>query len=223
MIAALEHDTRKRHEHRTMFLKKTNNTARGGADEMRAHPDTVLYDLLREKKPVSDTAFRELYSRHSHRIYAYCRSVFGDEDQAKDIFQEAFTRFYESAQTGKSVQNVPAYLLIITRNLCLTTKRRNATTVSFDEYQFPQHDRPHEKTELLELVTMAMQLLPDDHREALFLRDFEDLPYEQIADILSTNAVNARVRVLRARRKIREILQPYLVESPNDNTVRDLP
>jgi RNA polymerase sigma-70 factor (ECF subfamily) len=206
-----------------MFLKKTTTTAGSGADEMRVQPDTVLYGLLRDKKPVADSAFRELYARHSHRIYAYCRSVFGDDDQAKDIFQEAFTRLFESAQTGKTVQNVPAYLLIITRNLCLTTKRRNAATVSFEEYQFPQHDRPHEKTELLELVTMAMQLLPDDQRESLFLRDFEDMPYDQIADIMNTNAVNTRVRVLRARRKIREILQPYLMESPNDNTVRDLP
>ena len=206
-----------------MFLKQSATAPGKATDEMRGQSDSALYRLLREAKPVGESAFRELYARHSHRIYAYCRSVFGDEDQAKDIFQEAFTRLYESAQTGRDVQNVPAYLLVITRNLCLTTKRRNAAVVSFDEYQFPQHDRPHEKTELLELVTMAMQLLPDDHREALFLRDFEDMPYDQIADIVKTNAVNVRVRVLRARRKIREILQPYLVESPNDNTVRDMP
>lgn len=206
-----------------MFLKNTNTTQGSRADDMRGHSDVALFNLLKEKKPIAEPAFRELYNRHSHRIYAYCRSVFGNDDQAKDIFQEAFTRFYETAQKGKELTNVPAYLLIITRNLCLTTKRRNASNVSFEEYQFPQNDRPHEKTELLELVTMAMQLLPDDQREAFFLRDFEDLPYEEIADILKTNAVNVRVRVLRARRKIREILQPYVMESPNDTTIRDLP
>ncbi len=174
--------------------------------------DAELYNYLREKKKLAEPAFGELYARHSSRIYAYCRCVFGDSEQTKDIFQETFMRFYESAQKKREMTNVAAYLLIIARNLCLNAKRQTKETVSFEEYHFPQLDTTTDRTEMLQLVTMAMELLPDDYREAFFLREFEDLPYSEIASILNTTDGNVRIRVSRARQKIREILQPYLVE-----------
>lgn len=174
--------------------------------------DLELFHLLREKKPLAEAAFAELYTRHSSRIYAYCRYVFGDDEQTKDIFQETFTRFYESAQTERDMSNVAAYLLIIARNACLNAKRRTRKTVTFDEYQLPHYDKPPERTEMLQLIQMAMELLPDEYREAFFLREFEDLSYNDIASILDISAGTVRVRVTRARQKVREILEPYLVE-----------
>jgi RNA polymerase sigma-70 factor, ECF subfamily len=175
-------------------------------------PDAELFVLLREEKQVSESAFSELYSRHARRIYSYCRYVFGDEDQAKDVFQEAFMRFYESARSGREVTNVPAYLLIITRNLCLNVKSSKRATVSYDEFYHLQQEPGREHGELIHLIKKAMELLPDDQREAFYLREFEDLPYDEIAGILQTTAVNARVRVTRARSRIREILKPYILE-----------
>jgi RNA polymerase sigma-70 factor (ECF subfamily) len=138
--------------------------------------------------------------------------VFGDTEQSKDIFQETFMRFYESAQKERVMTNVPAFLLIIARNLCLNVKRQTKEMMNVDDYQIPQLETPPEQTEMLQLITMAMELLPDDYRETFFLRDFEDMSYAEISKVLKIPEVTVRVRVSRARQKIREILQPYLVE-----------
>ncbi len=159
-----------------------------------------------------ERAFSELYARHSSRIYAYCRYVFRDREQAEDIFQETFMRFFESAQKDREVENVPAYLLIIARNLCLNAKRDKRDTVTLEDYHQISQDRSLERKEMLELIDTAMELLPDDYREAFFLREYEDMPYAEIANILNTTPVTVRIRVTRARQKIREILEPYIAE-----------
>jgi RNA polymerase sigma-70 factor, ECF subfamily len=195
------------------MINKMFSSARKTADgETRRLSDVELFSMLKEEKGVAEKAFRELYSRHSARIYAYCRCVFSDEEPAKDVFQDAFMRFYESAKSGREVKNVPAYLLIITRNLCLNAKRSKRDTVNLEDFHLSQSDDGQDKSELLQLIKTAMELLPDDHREAFTLREFEDLPYDEIAVIQDTSVVNARVRVMRARQRIREILKPYLVE-----------
>lgn len=174
--------------------------------------DNDLCRLFREKKEVSEPAFAEFYARHSKRIYAYCRTVFGNDDQAKDIFQETFLKFYESIQGGKEMTNAPAYLLIIARNLCLNAKTRSREIVGIEDYMAVHNDRSHEQAELVELITAAMELLPDDSREAFFLREFEDMPYSEIASIVGAPEGTVRVRVTRARDRIRTILKPYIVE-----------
>lgn len=179
---------------------------------VRGMSDDALFQALSGGKATADRAFAELYSRHSTRIWAYCRTVFGDHVQAEDVFQEAFTRFLEQGQKGTAVRNVPAYLLIITRNLCLNAKRDAKESVAIEEFHMTVNDRPFENKELLELVNRAMALLTEEQREAFFLREYEDLPYNDISAVLGITALSARLRVSRARQRIREILQPYVAE-----------
>ncbi len=180
--------------------------------EMKRLGDAELYYLLRGDRATAEHAFAELYSRHSGRIYAYVRCVFMDVSLAEDVFQETFTRFYESAQKEREMTNVPAFLLMIARNLCLNTKRDNKHAVAFDDAHLLVEDHQPEKREMLRLIEMAMELLPAEIREPFVLREYDDLPYDEIADILGISAVAVRIRVHRARKRIREILEPYLVE-----------
>ena len=55
-------------------------------------------------------------------------------------------------------------------------------------------------------------ITPEDYREAFFLREFADMPYEEIAKVMNLTNVNVRIRVTRAREKIRKILEPYIAE-----------
>jgi len=174
--------------------------------------DDELFVELRREKQAADGAFAELYARHSSRIWAYCRCVFGGRVSAEDIFQETFVRFFERGRDGTAVRNVPGYLLMIARNLCLNEKRGRKETVPFENLNIAASDMPLERTELLGLVNSALELLPDEQREAFFLREYEDLPYTEIASILGSTELSARLRVSRARKKIREILQPYMTE-----------
>jgi RNA polymerase sigma-70 factor (ECF subfamily) len=175
--------------------------------------DAQLFALLAGERAAADAAFAELYARHATRVYAYCRCVFGGRAEAEDVFQETFTRFLESGRRGAAVANVPGYLVTTARNLSLNVRRDARPTVPIEEWHALAGDRPYERKELLDLVNAAMDLLPAPQREALFLRDYEDLDYDEIASMLDVTPLTVRLRVSRGRKRLRGILHPYLVET----------
>jgi RNA polymerase sigma-70 factor (ECF subfamily) len=62
---------------------------------------------------------------------------------------------------------------------------------------------------------MALELLGDEYREALVLQTYNELSYQEIAEIQGVPLTTVRNRIVRAKRKLREIVQPYLAENKN--------
>lgn len=174
--------------------------------------DAQLFALLAGERSSADAAFAELYARHATRVFAYCRCVLGGRTEAEDVFQETFTRFLESGRRGTAVGNVAGYLVTTARNLSLNARRDTRPTVPIEEWHALAGDRPYERKELLDLINAAMELLPEPQREALFLRDYEDLDYDAIAAMLEVTPLTVRLRVSRGRKRLRGILHPYLTE-----------
>ena len=174
------------------------------------YSDTELYELLRSDQ--AEQAFAEIYARHSSMVYAYCVRMMGDRDKAYDVFQDTFLRFYQSAERHASMENVKGYLLTISRNLSLNEKKRmSSQTLEFDESLYnPGMSRDQERSEMMDLIAMALELLPHDMREAFVLREYQGLSYKEITVVLDIKIETAKVRVFRARQKIKEILQPYM-------------
>jgi RNA polymerase sigma-70 factor, ECF subfamily len=176
------------------------------------YSDIELFEQLKLTNAQAEAAFTELYTRHSSRVFAYCRRILGDPSEAQDVFQDTFLRFYQSAKKTEEMTNIPAYLLKIARNLCLNCIRNNKKSVSFEEYHKLSKDPSHEKTELLQLIMMSLELLPFDYREAFVLREYDGLSYAEIAEVVDATLSTVKIRVHRAKQKIREILAPYLVD-----------
>lgn len=175
--------------------------------------DEALYYMLCGPKAESKKAFEELYRRYSTNIYTYCRKVLNNDPIAEDIFQETFTRLYESANTSRKMTNVPGYLIKIARNLCLNEKSKKYNdTVPLENLQLPHYDTSYDKKQLNELLQIALDSLPKKYREVLVLREFLDMSYQDIADTLETTMPIVRIRIYRAKSKIRELLAPYFEE-----------
>lgn len=176
------------------------------------YTDSELFALLRSDK--REGAFAELYSRLSPNVFAYCMRVLGSRDAAYDIFQEAFMRLYQTSERIEYLENVRGYTLAICRNLCLNEKKRaGAQNVEFEDTLYnPGISREAERNEMLQLINMAMELLPHDMREVFVLREYDGLSYNEISVLLNIKLDTAKVRVFRARQRIKEILQPYLNE-----------
>jgi RNA polymerase sigma-70 factor (ECF subfamily) len=172
--------------------------------------DTELFYLLKSDKATSEKAFAELYARHSARLYAYCRRFLGDKDEAQDVFQETFVRFYQSGTQERLMTNVPAFLLKIARNLCVNSKRRDKNSIAFDDYMAVDDSARSDKSELLDLIKMAIDLLHPEYREIFILREYQGLSYSEIADLTEVSLATVKIRIFRAKQKIREILAPYL-------------
>lgn len=174
------------------------------------YSDNELYLALSGKKKESEAAFAELYSRYSQRIYAYCLRITGSLEDARDIFQDTFYKFYEASQKKAEIENIPAYLLIIARNLLRNMQRENKHSFTFEDINITTNDQGYEQRELLQLIAKALECLDVDHREAFILRQYHGLSHKEISNIIGENISVVKNRIWRAKEKIREILEPYL-------------
>ena len=171
--------------------------------------DSDLFIALKDKK-TAEAAFAELYSRHSQRIYAYSLRVTGSPEDAQDIFQEAFMKFFAAAEDKDYIENVPAFLLTITRNLCINYLRSRRLTFDIEDYNFSTNDTGYEQKEMLELIGRSLETLDFDYREAFILRQYHGMSYKEISMITGDSISAVKNRVWRAKEKIKDILQPYL-------------
>lgn len=179
-------------------------------------PDAELFYRLSGEKEKAETAFAELYARYGGRVYAYCLRFLGNCDDANDVYQETFIRFFKSAQQERVMTNVLGYLLKIARNLCLNYRRNKKQTIAFEEYQVSVPPRTHENAECMTLIRTALDMLPDEYRDPFVLREYEGLSYAEIADVVGASLSNVKIRIFRAKQKIREILAPYIEELNNE-------
>lgn len=190
--------------------------SRSTIEDYRSVPDGTLFEWVAGTGPStqSELAFRELYRRYAPRIYAYCFRILEKKQEAEDIFQETFIRFYQIARQQRIMVNVPGYLLRIARNLCLNHKRDTVLHESLEGLEIPYYDveQRYENEELLNLIKYAVGLLEHEYHEAFVLREYQNLTYEEIAQIVGTTVSNAKSRVFRARQKIKEILAPNIKE-----------
>ena len=192
--------------------KSFNRSRIPASTELSEHTDLELYAMLRGGGSHAHQALSMLYKRHSPRIYSYVRKILGDVQATDDIFQETFVRFYEMGVSGQDIQNVQGYLLKISRNLCLNEKAKkyNTSTITIENFEFPSLDTPYEQKELSRLISTALEMLPEDYKEVLILREMYGYSYNEIAEIVETSMPIVRTRIYRAKQKIRVILQPFI-------------
>lgn len=192
--------------------KSFNRSRIPASTELSEHTDLELYAMLCGGGSHAHQALSMLYKRHSPRIYSYVRKILGDVQATDDIFQETFVRFYEMGVSGQDIQNVQGYLLKISRNLCLNEKAKkyNTSTITIENFEFPSLDTPYEQKELSRLISTALEMLPEDYKEVLILREMYGYSYNEIAEIVESTMPIVRTRIYRAKQKIRVILQPFI-------------
>lgn len=177
------------------------------------HTDDALYLLFSSTTGEATHALEEVYNRHSQKIYAYCRRILGDDQLAADMLQETFIRYFDKGKAGVEVQNHMSYLFRVARNLCYTTRERNQRVVNeSSSLEIAFNDTPYHQKELINLIHVTLDTLPKDLREAFVLREYNGLNYNEIADVIGESIDVVKVRIFRAKKKLRETLKPYVHE-----------
>lgn len=176
----------------------------------KTYSDSELINLLSNRKQES-AAFSEIYERYSSMLSAYSKCLIKDKDIAEDIFQESFIRLYKTLKKKKENQNVPGLLVTICRNLAYNHSRDKKVKVDPELVSLKSEDPiDYENKELMELIIMAVEFLDEKYRRAFMLREFQGLPFKEIAELENINLGNAKLRAARAKKKVIEILQPYI-------------
>ncbi len=176
--------------------------------------DEELFLLMAKGDRLSFLAFEELYNRYSSKIYTYIRKILNNSPASDDIFQETFIRFYEFSKKCKEMTNVIGFLIKTARNLCLNEKNsKNSSHLDIANFNFAYYDKSYENKEINELINIGLDALPEKYREVLVLREFMDFSYQEIADILGISMPVVRIRIFRAKNKLREFLASFLTEN----------
>ena len=152
--------------------------------------------------------FRAFYQKHRERLFAYLMRRTGDYYLSGDILQESFMRYLE--KYGDEGQN-PALLYTIARNAVIDGHRKQGRDTPLIEEQAQPLQNPETRMMVREdyrQVLAAMQALEPEERDVLSLVVSRDLSYREIARITGTSEGNVKVRVHRARVKLRKMMKP---------------
>lgn len=173
-------------------------------------------------------AFDELLARSQDRVYQYLYFMLNDEDAANDAFQDTFVRAIMALREGRYRQNgqfLP-WLLRVARNLVIDRfrgdKAHRTTPLEMEDaqgestinvlntaaYSEPDVEMATILTESAEDVKMMINRLPEEQREVVIMRFYQELSFKEIADLtdVSINTALGRMRyaLINLRRMIQE-------------------
>ncbi len=168
-------------------------------------------------------AFEELIEAHQRAVIGTVAKMLGNPSEAEDIAQQVFIRVWKSANRYEPQAKFTTWLFTITRNLVFNEVRRRQRkpTVSIDEREEVTHmtvadlqgASPEEAllhSELEAAVDKAIQALPEKQRLAVILRRYEEMPYEEISQVLTMSVPAVKSLLFRPRAQLKESLQSYL-------------
>jgi len=150
--------------------------------------------------------FKDFYNRQRQKFFAYLIRRAGDYQLACDIMQESFTRLYEKYTVEHFT---PQLLYTIGRNLVLDAlRKRKHDPLEIDDVEQPVDGQEHYLMVRDEYrqVLAAMRHLEDDERDLLSLVVSSGLSYRELAEIIGLSEANVKVKIHRARKKLRTFL-----------------
>lgn len=171
-----------------------------------------------------ETAWEELVRTHTRRVYAVCYRFTGKDSEAQDLTQDVFLRVFRTLKSFRSGEgSFGVWLNRLTRNLLIDHYRRSkserATDSIEDQLSRIEETRAVESRtesvlagrEASEMLQAGLQRLSPDLREAVILRDVEELEYKEIAQVLQVPEGTVKSRLNRGRAELARILRRHKV------------
>ena len=159
----------------------------------------------------------EIFGRYREQIFNFILRMTQDHYLTEDLTQEVFLKVYQSESNLSGHPNPGAWVFTIARNMCLNALRNRRTEIGHQNVVqnpaqgIPAHgnDPYHNLVarETAELVKKAIAELNESQREVLILREYHDLPYQEIAKIIQSSEGRVKSLLFRARESLRKKLQ----------------
>ena len=188
--------------------------------------ETEWSQLVRRCMDGDSGAWTEMVRTHHKRVYALCYRFTGNVADAEDLTQEVFFKIYSNLSSFDATRgSLPVWIATMTRNLLVDNFRRTRNlraTASLDDGWDTDEglrpvDRltedgpsPHEMTARKELERMVQNALANvsaDLREAVILRDLQDMDYKEIAQVLGIPEGTVKSRISRGRAELARLLE----------------
>jgi RNA polymerase sigma-70 factor (ECF subfamily) len=150
-----------------------------------------------------------LFNRYEGPLFSFYSRLTGDRTASEDLVQDVFYRILKYRHTYRPGTPFRTWMYHIARNARLDRMRKQLPVAEVDS-AFPvaaETVDSVEKEQEAALLRRAMTELPADKREVLLLSRFQDLSYQEIAQLLGCEVAAIKVRVFRALKDLRDILR----------------
>ena len=177
------------------------------------------YNLVSRCLGGDETAWEQFVRLHTRQVYALCYRFTGSGVEAQDLTQEVFLRVFRTLKSFRSSEgSLGTWLARVTRNLLIDHYRRSRqerVTDSIEE-RLPlieeasgpsRPDHALAGREASEVLQRALQRLSPDLREAVILRDLEEMEYREIAQVLEIPEGTVKSRINRGRAELGRLLR----------------
>jgi RNA polymerase sigma-70 factor (ECF subfamily) len=182
--------------------------------------------LLLQERPMSQTEFRQLYDTAFPILFRVAYRIANSEEAAEDLCQDAFFRLYEKNIDFPSLDDAKYWLIRVVKNAALNYAKRKERERKAYQKAFREDIKIQEtgetavlKKEIKSEIREALNLLPENLRVVLILKEYAELNYKEIGRTLGISEGNVKVRVFRARERLSVLLKdtahPSLVEGNN--------
>jgi RNA polymerase sigma-70 factor, ECF subfamily len=189
-----------------------------------AHVTTMAPETLvrwcQQTLPDDSRAFEVLVSQYKRRVYSIAYRMMGSPQDAEDVAQEAFLNIYRGIKRLEEPATLGAWITRITVNTSLNAldrRRRRGQTQPLippdhEEEELPDRSMPTpeehaERSEVRQCIERTLARMEPEARAAIILRDVEDRPYQEIADMLSLGLSAIKMRIHRARLSFQKLLE----------------
>jgi RNA polymerase sigma-70 factor (ECF subfamily) len=186
-----------------------------------AEPDL---ETVRRAQAGDHDAIASLVSSQQRYVYSIAMSMMRNPSDAADLTQDAFIRLMRSIGTFRGETKFATWLYRLVVNLSLDRLRRSGqTTVRLDDdseldlaTSDPMVDAPSvaERREVASVVRRAVEQLPEGQRLALTLHYFEDMRYEDIADVMGVPLNTVKSHIRRGKERLSGMLAPFMDDRP---------
>lgn len=175
----------------------------------------IDYSLMRAIQDGDMVAFNAMVDRYRNRLLNVIGRMLSSTEEAEDVVQETFVRVYQHRQSFNFKHCFSTWIYTIALNLARNElrKRKKFKFYEISEMQGNETEFAVEMkipSRLPEEIKAAMEELPEKYRTAFLLRDIQEMPYEEVAKILSVPLGTVKSRVNRARMILRDKLKPKM-------------
>ncbi|WP_420579977.1 RNA polymerase sigma factor [Reichenbachiella sp.] len=181
-----------------------------------AEVKNIQYDihnkLILQCKAGDRVAQNELYKLYAGAMYNICRRMMNDEDEARDLLQDAFVEAFMKINGLKELSTFSAWMKRITVNKCINAiKKKRIFTISIDENVDPVDEDESIDREIVgheaQSIMNALEQISDGCRTVFNLYLFEGYDHKEISQIMGISESASKSQYSKAKQKIRDLLK----------------
>lgn len=177
-------------------------------------------EIVKRAREGDEKSLEFIVKKYQNRVANLIFKIVGDESIVEDLTQDVFLRVIESLKDYKFESALYTWIYRITVNICIDEIRKRQRSKTYllsdvliqnpkSEPYCSQTEKSFEQKELREIIENAISKLPAEYKTVIILREFEDLPYEEIAKVLKISVGTVKSRLFRARKLLAEHLKEY--------------